>query len=74
MAAHVKTNVWFVLASQLPSTGPGQSPGHKTQVIQQMTVLTLSRESGKEKEEEWAKMMKTSVLFRKLSYCQKINK
>jgi len=69
VAAHVRTNSWFASASQLPITGLGQSPGHKTQIIQQMTMLALRRESGKEKEEEWAKMMKTSVLFRKLSYC-----
>lgn len=57
MATHVKTKMWFASASQLPIIGPGQS--HKTRAIQQVTVLALRKESGKEEEEEWAKMMKT---------------
>lgn len=50
----------------------GRSLGQHPWAIQRVgTVSARRRESGKEKSEDGEKLMKTSVLFRKLGLCQK---
>ena len=53
----------------------GRSLGQHPRAIQRVVaVLARRRESGKEKSEDGGRLMKTSVLFRKLGFCPKKKK